>query len=874
MRAFPSALARGTSRLSASTAPAFLLRNLIRKPRKDGASIPEKHTLASSAADEGPPGAFERIHIPPALEGFLEPLDPHPVEDSPKGGIPKKKAGGAAAGWTAPQPLAAPKDEDVLGPSTGTVQLKQGILKKSSPPAPPTDKGKAPGASKDAAAAAEAPKAPSLPAKAPSVPPAPPKGPPKEVSKDVPAAAKTEPPKEAPKEAVKQAPKEALSKEPAKEAPQSPSKEAPKEGPPKEGPPKEGLGAGASKETPPGGTAAKAAAPKAVHKIVIGEKGTRVKSPEDIEKSVKSQAWPYVFDSQGDHCNHPQVCASHQHVAALEGEGLPLDLGSEESVSALRKQEVTLRSAARVSSRASSDGAGGSGVWPPGLGLGLTARQREEEKAPPPLKDWLSGQGLAKFGLMKSAEGIGWGASTNVGSTDLASLAAVLAKASASSQASAAKEPEAKAKPKEEAKKEAPKKGPPKAGPPGKGPGGGKGPPKPPPGKRKGPGAKKAGGLKKREAFHVKKEDVEETFAKLAPKAKTEVKKPKVLQLLPDSKRAYNMNIALAKFSNYSYQELREAIIDLSPKILTVEATESLLNFVPTPEETAVMKEYISSGGDLKLVDRPEQFVAAMMGIPLMRQRLDAHLFALNFAENYKDAYNPVSALSESCDAVRSCKNLKSILFAVLELGNMLNEGDPQRGNADGFKPTTLAKLTEVRSTTKPIRTLLQYLCDVIWEQNPSILDIYNELKICEKGQKVDVGAIEGKIVALKQGVAKVKNTVEAARKGNEASGVLGDKDPLATIMDEFVEEALPKVTELERFLKESMEDFNVAVRYLGYPEKDMKKVKPDEFFKQVASFVRNIEAARKAKQELLERERKKAEAASKKAAKGGLSKR
>ncbi|OEH75059.1 formin homology 2 domain-containing protein [Cyclospora cayetanensis] len=381
--------------------------------------------------------------------------------------------------------------------------------------------------------------------------------------------------------------------------------------------------------------------------------------------------------------------------------------------------------------------------------------------------------------------------------------------------------------------------------------------------------------FQKREAFHVKKEDVEETFAKLAPKAKTEVKKPKVLQLLPDSKRAYNMNIALAKFSNYSYQELREAIIDLSPKILTVEATESLLNFVPTPEETAVMKEYISSGGDLKLVDRPEQFVAAMMGIPLMRQRLDAHLFALNFAENYKDAYNPVSALSESCDAVRSCKNLKSILFAVLELGNMLNEGDPQRGNADGFKPTTLAKLTEV-----------------IWEQNPSILDIYNELKICEKGQKVDVGAIEGKIVALKQGkqdmyiaecfvgifiaacVAKVKNTVEAARKGNEASGVLGDKDPLATIMDEFVEEALPKVTELERFLKESMEDFNVAVRYLGYPEKDMKKVKPDEFFKQVASFVRNIEAARKAKQELLERERKKAEAASKKAAKGGLSKR
>lgn len=40
-----------------------------------------------------------------------------------------------------------------------------------------------------------------------------------------------------------------------------------------------------------------------------------------------------------------------------------------------------------------------------------------------------------------------------------------------------------------------------------------------------------------------------------------------IIQLLPDSKRAYNMNIALSKFNNYSYQELREAIIDLNPKV-------------------------------------------------------------------------------------------------------------------------------------------------------------------------------------------------------------------------------------------------------------------------------------------------------------------
>ena len=42
---------------------------------------------------------------------------------------------------------------------------------------------------------------------------------------------------------------------------------------------------------------------------------------------------------------------------------------------------------------------------------------------------------------------------------------------------------------------------------------------------------------------------------------------PQIIQLMPDSKRAYNMNIALSKFNNYTFQELREAVIDLNPQV-------------------------------------------------------------------------------------------------------------------------------------------------------------------------------------------------------------------------------------------------------------------------------------------------------------------
>ncbi|CBZ51353.1 hypothetical protein NCLIV_044180 [Neospora caninum Liverpool] len=518
--------------------------------------------------------------------------------------------------------------------------------------------------------------------------------------------------------------------------------------------------------------------------------------------------------------------------------------------------------------------------------LGLLARRLDEDKKEDDTRNWLTGEGLKKFGLSMQKEKPTFGDTSLLLGMGLAALPAALAQ----------KKPEPpkkeEAKPKEEPKKEAPKKGPP-GGKGGKGPPG-KGPPK---AKGKGPKKKGEGGLKvgkkdegktkrffwdpifedeipgtifmKKPTLQLKLQDVEETFAKVVAKKKAETKKPKIIQLLPDSKRAYNMNIALSKFNNYSYQQLREAIIDLDPKILTIEATETLLNFVPTGEENQVVKEYINSGGDLKLVDRPEQFVAAMLGVPLMKQRLEAHAFALNFREAYSDAYTPLENMADACDAIDDSQNLKVVLFAILELGNALNEGDPQRGSASGFKPTTLAKLQEIRTTTKPVRTMLQYICDIIWEQQPTALNIYEDLKICDKAQRVDMQGIEGRISNLKAGLTKVKNTLEAAKKGNESTGVMGDRDPLRKIMDEFLIEAEPKIKQLDDFLVQVQSQFLQTCHYSGYPDKDVKKIKPDELFKQVAGFARQVDAIRKQKQEIADRELKRKEAEAKRAGKG-----
>lgn len=62
------------------------------------------------------------------------------------------------------------------------------------------------------------------------------------------------------------------------------------------------------------------------------------------------------------------------------------------------------------------------------------------------------------------------------------------------------------------------------------------------------------------------------------------------------------------------------------------------------------------------------------------------------------------------------------------------------------------------------------------------------------------------------------------------------------------------------------MDEFVSAVRYLGYLEKDVKKLKPEEFFKQVSSFIRQVDACKKQKKEQVLKEQKKKEAEAKKA--------
>ncbi|KAL7067920.1 formin-like family protein [Cryptosporidium serpentis] len=417
------------------------------------------------------------------------------------------------------------------------------------------------------------------------------------------------------------------------------------------------------------------------------------------------------------------------------------------------------------------------------------------------------------------------------------------------------------------------------APPQGKGPVGLKGPPKGKGTKAFGKAKKFAGPASKIKKLHWEKvENVQSTiwdvkepvkldFGNLeeifgldtnkAKKAAPETKKPKVLQILPDSKRAYNISIALSRFNNYTYQQLRDAILDLDEHILDVEATEALISMSPTPEEMTIVKEFIDAGGDLTQLDKPEQFIAAMIGIPLFTQRLNAQLYKLTFNNTWSTLEGPLEDILGVCNEIRGSLKLKKVFSIILSIGNIMNS-NTDKGDAKGFRISSLSKLSEVRSSTKPVKTLIQYIGDIIWRDKPELLNLAESLNLLEKVTKCDLGIIEGEIQSLSNGLTKLQNTMKLAQKTNEQTGPLGDKDPIAKILSEFIADAEPKIDDLNAILKTTKEQLEKIALYLGEPQVVIPKIVWADFFSTLWTFISTLDNIRRTKEEEQKRQKQK----------------
>ena len=91
--------------------------------------------------------------------------------------------------------------------------------------------------------------------------------------------------------------------------------------------------------------------------------------------------------------------------------------------------------------------------------------------------------------------------------------------------------------------------------------------------------------------------------------------------------------------------DIAAMIIDLDPKMLNREVTETLLTLIPTPEERAAVTAY---SGPISELDTPGKLFKALANIPRLEQRLLAHRTTLNWEDEAKACLRDIKIWSNA----------------------------------------------------------------------------------------------------------------------------------------------------------------------------------------------------------------------------------
>ncbi|MEQ2187010.1 Dishevelled associated activator of morphogenesis 2 [Goodea atripinnis] len=148
---------------------------------------------------------------------------------------------------------------------------------------------------------------------------------------------------------------------------------------------------------------------------------------------------------------------------------------------------------------------------------------------------------------------------------------------------------------------------------------------------------------------------------------------------------------------------------------------------------------------------RADRFLFEMSRIDHYQQRLQALFFKKKFAERLAETKPKVEAiLNASVEVVRS-KRLTQVLEVVLAFGNFMNKG--QRGNAFGFKVSSLNKIVDTKSSIDRNITMLHYLITIFEKNYPDTLYIQEDLRSVPEAAKVNLSELEKEVHNIKSGL-------------------------------------------------------------------------------------------------------------------------
>lgn len=325
---------------------------------------------------------------------------------------------------------------------------------------------------------------------------------------------------------------------------------------------------------------------------------------------------------------------------------------------------------------------------------------------------------------------------------------------------------------------------------------------------------------------------------------RTSGSKPEKIQLI-ELRRAYNCEIMLTKVK-IPLPDLMNSVLALDDSALDADQVENLIKFCPTKEEMEQLKGY---KGDKENLGKCEQFFLELMKVPRVESKLRVFSFKIQFNSQVSDLRKNLQIVNSASEEIRSSVKLKRVMQTILSLGNALNQGTA-RGAAVGFRLDSLLKLTDTRSRNSKI-TLMHYLCKVLAEKLPEVLDFPKDLVNLEGSTKIQLKILAEEMQAISKGLEKVVQELTASGHDGSVS------ETFCKILKAFLSYAEGEVRSLASLYSIVGRNADALAMYFG---EDPAKVPFEQVVSTLQNFVRMFHRAHDENCKQIEFEKKKAE--------------
>ncbi|XP_009700766.1 PREDICTED: inverted formin-2-like, partial [Cariama cristata] len=307
-------------------------------------------------------------------------------------------------------------------------------------------------------------------------------------------------------------------------------------------------------------------------------------------------------------------------------------------------------------------------------------------------------------------------------------------------------------------------------------------------------------------------------FPQPTPKEKmaTPVKaEPKEITFL-DSKKSLNLNIFLKQFK-CSNKEVAAMVQNGDRTKFDVEVLKQLLKLLPENHEIENLKTFKEEKSKLANAD---QFYLLLLQIPSYQLRIECMLICEETTVVLDMIQPKAEAIRRACEDLLNSHRLPLFCQLILKVGNFLNYGS-HTGDADGFKISTLLKLTETKANQTRI-TLLHHILEEVENSHVDLLELPKDLEYVSKAAGINLDIIRT------ESSTNLKKLLELQRK------VLSSNDDVKQQYEKPIQDSIDASRKLE-------EEFETIERkreeLANYLCEDPSKLSLEDIFSTMKTF-------------------------------------